>query len=240
MAFRPSSAGRFSVALWAALPSAVLAAVGIAREWRRGRATLWHDRETETASESILSETGSPRRNRSRRAGWFTVQSGDFTRGFAAAVVLFGGLFAAMRNFVPAGSVGQGWLARFYLHLGEPEALRAHVKLIVAVLIVIAASEEIVWRGWVAALLAESPWPGPRGAWVVAAVLRAVAQLPTMWLLTDPVAGLNPLLVFAVGATSLVWGAMAHVFGRLLPTFFSHVLFLWTVLIMFRFWGPSL
>ena len=37
----------------------------------------------------------------------------------------------------------------------------------------------------------------------------------------------------------LVWGFMARRYERLLPSVFSHVLFYWTVLMMFRLWGPS-
>ena len=108
----------------------------------------------------------------------------------------------------------------------------------VLAIVVLAVAEEIVWRGLVTSLLAELV--GTQRAWVYAAVLYALAQVPTLWALADPVAGLNPVLPVAALASGLVWGFMARRFGRLLPGIFSHVLFDWTVLMMFRLWGPSI
>jgi membrane protease YdiL (CAAX protease family) len=110
--------------------------------------------------------------------------------------------------------------------------------MVVAAIIVTAIGEELVWRGLVTSLLEERV--GSRRAWVWAAVLYAVALLPTLWALRDPVAGLNPVLPVAALVSGLVWGGMSRRFERLLPGMFSHVLLAWTVLMMFRLWGPSL
>jgi len=168
---------------------------------------------------------------------WFGVKSGDFTRGFAAAAVLFGGAYAFMRVVAPPDNPRATWLARLYLQLGDPADLRKNVSQVVVALIVIAVAEEIVWRGLVITLLEEQI--GSRRAWLWQAVLYAVAHVPTVWLLKDTQVGLNPVVVLAAFAAGLVWGFMARRFERLLPGIFSHVLFDWTVVMMFRLWGAS-
>lgn len=169
---------------------------------------------------------------------WFAVKSGDFTRGFAAAAVLFGASYAFMKVVAPPTSVRASWLARLYLQIGDPTELRKNVGMIVAVLVVMAIAEEVLWRGLVVSLLEEEI--GSRRAWIVAAILYSIAHAPTVWALRDPVAGLNPVIVLAALGCGLVWGGMARHFGRLLPGIFAHVLFDWTVVMMFRLWGPSI
>lgn len=168
---------------------------------------------------------------------WLTPRSGDFTRGFAAAAALFGCAFAFTRTFMPAQSDRSSWIARIYLQVGDPADLRKRVAMVVLAIVVISVAEELVWRGLVVSLLEELI--GSRRAWVWAAVLFSIAHVPTVFALKDPVAGLNPLMPLIGLSASLVWGAMARVFGRLVPGMFSHVLFSWTVVMMFRLWGPS-
>ena len=168
---------------------------------------------------------------------WLAVRSGDFTRGFAAAAVLFGLAFAFMKLVAPPTSERSSWLARLYLQIGDPSVLRKEVALVVAGIILIAVAEELVWRGLVMGLLEEMI--GSRRAWVWQAVLYALAHLPTVWALRDPVAGPNPVVIIAALGCGLVWGGMARRFERLLPVVVSHVLFDWVVVMMFRLWGPS-
>jgi hypothetical protein len=168
---------------------------------------------------------------------WLSVRGGDFSRGFAAAAVLFAGAYAFSKVVTPPGSTRSIWLVRLYLQLGDPAVLRKHVALVVLGIIVVSIAEELVWRGLVIALLEEKI--GSRRAWVWAAALYALASVPTMWVLGDPAAGPNPTIVLASLAGGLVWGGMARRYERLLPGIFSHVLFDWTVLMMFRLWGPS-
>jgi membrane protease YdiL (CAAX protease family) len=165
------------------------------------------------------------------------VRSGDFSRGFAAAALLFGGAYAFMKTVAPPESARASWLARLYLQLGDPSVLSKNVGTVVLVIVVLAIAEEVVWRGLVISLLAELI--GSSRAWVWSAVLYSVAHLPTAWALRDPVAGPNPVVVLAALGCGLVWGLMARRFERILPGLFSHVLFDWTVLMMFRLWGPS-
>ncbi len=169
--------------------------------------------------------------------GWLAVRAGDFTRGFVSSGVLFAGTWAFTRFVIGDKGPRVGWLARLYLQVGDPEELRKRVWLVVLAIVVAAVAEEIVWRGLVTALLAESL--GSRRAWVWAAVLYSVAHLPTAFVMSDPNAGPNPLVPLAALGAGLVWGWMAQRYERLLPGIFSHVLFDWTVVMMFRLWGRS-
>jgi membrane protease YdiL (CAAX protease family) len=164
-------------------------------------------------------------------------QWGDFTRGFMGTLVLFAGAYAFTKVVAPTGSPRESWMARLYLQLGHPGALRANATLVACGMIVAAAAEEIVWRGMVTTLLAEQL--GSRRAWIYGAVAYAAAHVPAMWALADPVAGLNPVLPLAALGAGLVWGAMARSFGRLPPAIVSHALFDWVVVMMFRLWGTS-
>jgi membrane protease YdiL (CAAX protease family) len=220
-AFQVARAGQPSFVLWLAAPLLVVAVLGVLRAHRDG----------ELYRRASFDEGGTG-------AGWLNVRSGDFSRGFGGAALLFGAAFAAMKLLAPVGSSREGWLARFYLHLGDLSALRESVGRVVAAIIVLAVAEELVWRGLVVSLL--ETLVGSRRAWVWAAVLCAAAQAPTLLALRDPVAGPNPVLPAAALVGGLVWGFMARRFGRLLPGIFSHVLFYWTVLMMFRLWGPSI
>lgn len=222
-AFQLARAGQPSFLLWLGLPTVVIAIIGALRAHKDG----------DLYRRSSFDEGGG-----ARGAGWLNVRSGDFTRGFGAALLLFGIAYAFTKLVAPTGSDRESWLARLYLQLGDPTTLRENVAFVVAGIIVLAVSEELVWRGLVTSLLEEKV--GSRRAWVWAAVLYAVAHVPTMWALRDPIAGINPVIVVAALAAGLVWGFMARRFERLLPGIFSHVLLNWTVLMMFRLWGPSI
>jgi membrane protease YdiL (CAAX protease family) len=168
---------------------------------------------------------------------WVRPRAGDFTRGFVGAAVLFFGAWVFTHTLMPQGSPRESWLARLYLQLGDPSLLRKNVSFIVVAIIVMAIAEELVWRGLVIHLLEKVV--GWRRAWIVSALLYAVAHLPTAWALRDPVAGWNPVIPLGALACGLVWGGMAHRYDRLIPSIISHALFDWTVVMMFRLWGPS-
>ena len=208
VAFDVSRAGTPAFFLTLAVPSAVIASLGVLR----------------ARNDGVLSR-------------WVAVRSGDFTRGFAAAGVLFAATYTFMRTVTPPDSPRASWLARLYLQVGDPAMLRKSVGMVVIAIIVMAVLEEIVWRGLVVSLLEEVL--GSRRAWVWSAVLYALAHLPTVWALRDPVAGLNPVILLGCFIAGIVWAGMARRFERLLPGVFSHVLFDWTVIMMFRLWGPS-
>ena len=222
-AFQLSRAGQPAFFLWIGVPTVLIAIVGAVRAHREG--SLYR--------RSSFDETSG-----SGGAGWLNVRGGDFTRGFGSAALLFGGAYGFMRLVAPQGSDRESWLARLYLQIGDPTTLRKSVVFVVVVIIIMAVAEELVWRGLVTSLLEDLV--GSSRAWVWAAVLYALAHVPTIWALRDPVAGLNPVVPAAALAAGLVWGYMARRFERLLPGIFAHVLFDWTVLMMFRLWGPSI
>jgi membrane protease YdiL (CAAX protease family) len=165
---------------------------------------------------------------------WFRVKAGDFTIAFVSAAVLFGGSFAFSKSLKLPQVM---WLARLYEQLGDAAELRKHVTWVVIAIVVTAVAEELVWRGLVVSLLEEKI--GSRRAWLYSAVLYAVAHVPTIWALKDINAGPNPMLVIAALSCGIVWGFMARRFERLVPGMISHVLFDWTIMMMFRLWGPS-
>ena len=78
---------------------------------------------------------------------------------------------------------------------------------------------------------------GTRRALVVSALLFGAAHTPTMFLLADPVAGYNPLIVMAAVGCGLVWGAIYWRTSRLMPAIFSHALFSWAIVEM-PIWRP--
>jgi len=152
-------------------------------------------------------------------------QRGDITIGALLAVGLY-----MVATVVHLGLAGGGiprdpWIMGIYLRLGDPRVVSTFVVGIAV--LAIAAAEEVVWRGWVqGALLEAAP---PRRAWLVASGLYAAAHLPTVYLLRDPVAGLNPILVLAALGCGLFWGYLAMRVDRLGPSVFAHALFSWGV-----------
>lgn len=175
---------------------------------------------------------------RTKRLGeWLLPDWGDVTRGFVAALVLFGCAYGFVKLLTLHHSPREAWMARIYLQLGDPRPLRLHQAWVGVGIAVFAILEEIVWRGWAKSLLDELV--GTRAGWVAAAVLYALAHVPTLFALADTTVGPNPLVVIAALGAGLVWSAMARVFGRLWPSIVSHALFDFAVLMLFRLWGNS-
>lgn len=155
----------------------------------------------------------------------------DLTMGALVAGVLY---LAA--NLLPtalfAGRAAEGWLFRLYLQLGDPRDT-APPYVGVAVLAT-ATLEEIVWRGWVMRALQRAH--GSKVALIGTTALYALAHLGTMFVLRDPEAGMNPLVVTAALGCGLVWGAMALRFERLGPSLAAHALFSWAMA-LFPLWA---
>ena len=104
-----------------------------------------------------------------------------------------------------------------------------------AALLLIAAAEEVIWRGMVLDLLSERF--GSRRGWILAAFCYALASVPTIYALRDPVAGLNPLLVTAALGCGIIWSFLAARLGRLAPGLFSHLAFTYFTAVQFRWPG---
>ncbi len=155
-----------------------------------------------------------------------TPSRGDITIGalLAAGTYMIATLGNAM--LTARGSPREPWILRLYLQVGDP-AVTAVWQVGLAVM-VIAAAEEIVWRGWVQGALSAAY--GERRGWLLASLLYGLAHLPTALLLADPSAGLNPLLPLAAFGGGLVWGLLAWRFGRLAPSVFAHLLLSWAVI----------
>lgn len=137
-AFQLARAGQPGFVLWIGVPTLVIAVLGALRAKADGN--LYR--------RASFDDQGSG-------AGWLNARGGDFTRGFGAAALLFGGAWAFMKVVTPVGSDRESWLARLYLQLGDPTTLRKNVALVVAGIVVMAIAEELVWRGLVTSLLEE-------------------------------------------------------------------------------------
>jgi uncharacterized protein len=163
----------------------------------------------------------------------FRPVGGDMTLGALVGLLLYGGARIFEMYVTPRGSPREAWIVRLYLQIGDPDAPGR--GLASAAVLGVAALEEIVWRGLVMRTLEDAV--GPFRAAVLTAVLFAIAHLPTLWLLRDPVAGLNPLVVVAALGCGLVWGLVAARTRRLVPALIAHALFSWGV-VDFPLWRP--
>jgi membrane protease YdiL (CAAX protease family) len=161
-------------------------------------------------------------------------RSGDLTFGAIVTIMLLLGAVAGRKFLAPHGSARVGWLIRLYQQVGDPEVLQRHMVGVSLAVVVIAALEEISWRGLVFSALEERF--GTRTAWPATAILYATAHLPTMFLLRDPFAGPNPLVVIAALGCGLVWGLIVARTGRLPVAMISHALFTLAVAIHFPLW----
>ena len=161
-------------------------------------------------------------------------KSGDLGFGAFVAMMLFFGAIAGRMLLAPHGSQREGWLIRLYLQFGEPERLQQRFVMLSLTIAFVAALEELVWRGLVFPKLEEKI--GTRRAWPATAVLYALAHTPTLWVLRDPFAGLNPLVFVAALGCGLVWGLIVAQTGRLPVAIVSHAFFTWAVVMQFPLW----
>lgn len=143
---------------------------------------------------------------------------GDPTLGILLGFLLLGAAWLAAKVLAPAGAAERAWLLRVFLVVGDTSEVGVSLVILLLVL-----SEELVWRGWVQGELRDRV--GPRRAWIGAALLYAVAHLPTLVTLADPAAGKNPLVVLAALGAGLCFGFIAERTGRLSPGFFAHLVF---------------
>ncbi len=164
----------------------------------------------------------------------FRYRSGDVAIGVLTGGALLVGSWWGRSTFAPQDTPEAGWLRLIYDQAGDPEALQSSVVL-TAVLIFVALLEELVWRGLVLTELTEKF--GERGAWPLAALLYALAQLPTLWTFATPEAGPNPLVVFAALGCGIVWSFLAARTRRLIPSMISHVVFTYFAAAQFQLPG---
>ena len=172
-------------------------------------------------------------------AGLLRPASGDISLGAISAVVLYALAMGSRMLIATQGTPREAWIVRLYLQLGEAEALRqlqrpeASGPLFGIAVLLIAAAEELAWRGLVLRALEDAL--GTKRAVVATIALYVIANLPSAVLLRDPAAGLNPLLVLGALAGSVMWTGIYLRRGRLLPAVFSHALFSWAM-VEFPLW----
>jgi len=159
---------------------------------------------------------------------------GDFSIGFITAFLLLAASWAARSLLVPAGTPRHLWFLRVYAQVGDSDTVQRSL-LLTLVLLGIALAEELAWRGHV--LPAAEARFGPRRGWLVAALAYALAHLPTVTALTDPIAGPNPLLLLAALGCGLVWTFIAKMTRRLPPVIVSHLAFSYFSVVQFRIPG---
>jgi membrane protease YdiL (CAAX protease family) len=144
---------------------------------------------------------------------------GDLRNGFLVAVLAWAAATGGSRMLAGGGSF-DAQILRLYLQVG-PVGSQPPVAFVAGV-VVIAALEETLWRALVPRAL-EGFVPA-RVAWMLAAVLYAIAHLPAakaMSVLGAP----NFLLPEAALGLGLGLGGLAAALGRVVPGFVAHVLF---------------
>jgi membrane protease YdiL (CAAX protease family) len=223
-----------SLAVVAAIVAAVSAAIWFAfQPERSGTVAFWLIAGGPTTAIAVGATVWA--RHVGELREWVVPRWGDFSRGALAAAVLFASAWGFARIVCATGSPREVWLVSLYAQLGDPRALQAHAGAVAAGVIVVSASEEIVWRGLVPWLLAERV--GSRTAWVYSAALYAVAHAPALWALRADGGALNPVLPLAALGAGLVFGGLARRVGRLAPAIIAHALFDWCAIMMFPLWG---
>lgn len=163
----------------------------------------------------------------------FRPSMGDLTLGAATAGALYGLARIVQIVLAPHGSARETWIMRLYLQLGDPAAQGR--ELMAAGAFVAAVVEEITWRGLVLRSL-EAAY-GLRRAVVLSSILFGAAHIPTLFVLADPVAGKNPLIVIAALGCGLIWGIIYARTSRLVPCIFAHAFFTWAVVDL-PIWRP--
>jgi len=158
-------------------------------------------------------------------------RSGDFTFGALVALLLYGLAFVFHALVTSPGEPRHGWVIRVYILFGDPLSQTRY--LIGAAAALIGLLEELTWRGLVTPALERRL--GLLKGNVVAVTLYALAHLATVWLLSDPAAGPNPLLVVASLGCGAVWSYLRWRMERLPPVLLSHALFTWAI-VEFPLW----
>jgi membrane protease YdiL (CAAX protease family) len=160
-----------------------------------------------------------------------TPRWGDASIGAVTAVALLFLSWVGRSQLAAAGSTQQFWLALIYLQLGDPRVVQNSLVL-TTVVILVALTEELVWRGFVQEELTLRF--GERAGWAIGAALYALAAVPSVFTLAAPLAGPNPLLVLASLGAGLVWAFMVRMTGRLAPAMIAHAAFTYFTVAQFR------
>lgn len=158
---------------------------------------------------------------------------GDFTLGALVAGALYGLAHIVEQTLATPGSIREMWIIRVYGQVGDPNS-PGHAVLS-GVVFVVGVLEELVWRGLVMRSLEDAL--GTRRALVITSIFYGLGSAPTLLLLRDPKAGINPLIVLAAVGCGTIWGFVYMRTRRLVPALFAHALFSWAIY-EFPLWRP--
>lgn len=150
---------------------------------------------------------------------------GDLTLGALLAALLYGIASAVTLVISSNFKLQTAWIMRLYLQLGDRSD--EDTLWLGAGVFVIAALEEMTWRGLVMHSLKDVL--APKRAMLISSILFALAHTPTLVFLAVPGAGPNPLLVAAGLGCSIVWGSLVLRYQRLTPALYCHAFFSWAI-----------
>jgi membrane protease YdiL (CAAX protease family) len=157
---------------------------------------------------------------------------GDVLRGVSLAAILVIGIWSCRALLMPRGSIREAWLARLYIHLGDPVEL-GRIWWVPLVVVGWALSEEVVWRAWVQPKVIERF--GPLRGILITALAYGVQALPVGFNLSDPYAGYNNMVVLLTLGVGLTWGYITYLMnGRVTPSLISHAMLAYFTLLEFR------
>jgi membrane protease YdiL (CAAX protease family) len=161
----------------------------------------------------------------------FSLKPGDVMRGVSIAGILIIAIWSGRALLMPHGSVREAWLARLYIHLGDP-ALLERIWWMPLVILGLAVSDEVVWRGYLQPRVVKR-FGVPRGL-VILALAYGLQAVPTAFALSDSGAGKNPLLPLFAFVTGLAWSYITHLSGRVTPAIISHAVLAYFVVLEYR------
>ncbi len=160
-----------------------------------------------------------------------TPRWGDLSIGFLGAAALIVTTWAGRTLLSPRGVARQAWLAQVYWFLGDPSELES-IKWVPWLVVLAPMLDEIVWRGWLQDRLSVVV---PRGlGWVLTAGLYGLQAVPTVFTLSDPVAGPNPLLLALAMVAGLLFSFLTHITRRATPSMVAHAAFSYFMLLQLR------
>ncbi len=162
------------------------------------------------------------------------VRPGDVMWGVMAALLLLGATWLGRTQLSPLGTPRQLWLFRIYMQLGDPKRLENSLALTLLVSS-LAVAQELVLRGYVQEVF-EARF-GPRGGFTASALSQGFVFLPTLWLLSAPVVGLNPLLFLVALLVGATLGLLRRVTSRLPPVMVAQLVFTYFSVQQFRLPG---
>lgn len=160
-----------------------------------------------------------------------TPRWGDLSIGVVSAAALIVVTWAGRTLVSPRGVPRQAWLAQVYWFLGDP--LDLEKKFWVPWLVILVPMlDEITWRGWIQDTLSVVV---PRGlGWLLTAALFGLQAVPTLFTLSDSIAGPNPLLLILALVAGLLFSFLTHITGRATPSMIAHAAFSYFILLQFR------